>query len=183
MVTVAEPVPLLLERDAEQARLSALLEQARAGSGAVVTISGPASAGERRLLAGPARAGAGALGLAAGDSPVSEFAAVHGLYWLCANLAEPKPLLLTVDDLHWVDGPSLAWLAYLGPRCAESAMLLVLTIREGDPRERANSVAAAAGDPSVHRMRLSALSVASVAALVRAELGPTASAEFCSACS
>jgi hypothetical protein len=32
-------------------------------------------------------------------------------------------------------------------------------------------------------MGLSALSVASVAALVRAELGPTASAEFCSACS
>src|SRR5207245_2010213 len=54
---------------------------------------------------------------------------------------------------------------------------------EGDPRERANSVAAAAGDPSVHRMGLSALSIASVAALVRAELGPTASAEFCSACS
>src|ERR1700754_2367894 len=31
MVTVTEPVPLLLERDAEQARLGALLEQARAG--------------------------------------------------------------------------------------------------------------------------------------------------------
>ncbi len=142
-----------------------------------------ASAGERRrLLAGPARAGAGALGLAAGDSPASEFAAVHGLYWLCANLAERRPLLLTVDDLHWVDGPSLSWLAYLGPRCVESAMLVVLTVREGDPRERVNSAAAAADDPSVHRMGLSALSVASVAALVRAELGPTASAGFCSAC-
>jgi len=233
MVTVAEPVPLLLERDAELARLSSLLENASAGSGAVVTISGPAgigktqllaaahrlagergfrslrargreleadmafsvvrqlleqpvlaaSAGERRrLLAGPARAGAGALGLAAGDSPASEFTAVHGLYWLCANLAERRPLLLTVDDLHWVDGPSLSWLAYLGPRCVESAMLVVLTVREGDPRERANSAAAAADDPSVHRMGLSALSVASVAALVRAELGPTASAGFCSAC-
>ena len=108
---------------------------------------------------------------------------MHGLYWLCANLAERKPLLLTVDDLHWVDGPSLSWLAYLGPRCAESSILVVLTIREGDPRERTNPVAAAAGDPSVHRMGLSALSVASVAALVRAELGPTASAGFCSACS
>ena len=232
-MTVAERVPLLLERDAELARLSSLLEKACAGSGAVVTISGPAgigktqllaaahrlaadrgfrslrargreleadmafsvvrqlleqpvlsaSAGERRrLLAGPARAGAGALGLAAGDSPASEFAAVHGLYWLCANLAERRPLLLTVDDLHWVDGPSLSWLAYLGPRCVESAMLVVLTVREGDPRERVNSAAAAADDPSVHRMGLSALSVASVAALVRAELGPTASAGFCSAC-
>jgi len=233
MVTVAEPVPLLLERDAELARLSALLEQAHAASGAVVTISGPAGIGKtrllaavhrlagdrgfrslrargreleadmafsvvrqlleqpvlsaaaaerRRLLTGPARAGAGALGLAAGDSPASDFAAVHGLYWLCANLAERKPLLLTVDDLQWVDGPSLSWLAYLGPRCAESAMLVVLTVREGDPRGRANSVAAAADDSSVHRMGLSALSMASVAALVRAELGPAASAGFCSAC-
>src|SRR6185312_14732634 len=51
MVTVAEPVPLLLERDAELARLSALLEQAHAGSGAVVTISGPAGIGKTRLLA------------------------------------------------------------------------------------------------------------------------------------
>src|SRR6185437_8830643 len=203
MVAGAGLAPPLLERDAELARLNALLEQTSAGSGSVVAISGSAgigktelltalqrlaaergfrvlrargreleadmafsvvrqlleqpvlsaSAGERRrLLAGPARAGAGALGLAAGDSPASDFAAVHGLYWLCANLAERKPLLLTVDDLQWVDGPSLSWLAYLGPRCAESAMLVVLTVREGDPRGRANSVAAAADDSSVHRM-------------------------------
>jgi len=233
MVAVAEAKPLLLERDAELARLSALLGSAQAGSGAVVAIGGPAgigktellaaahrfagdrgfrslrargreleagmafsvvrqlleqpvmsaSAGERRrLLAGPARAGAGALGLAAGDAPASEFAAVHGLYWLCANLADRQPLLLTVDDLQWVDGPSLSWLAYLGPRAAESPMLVVLTVREGDPRGRANSVAAAADDPSVHRMGLSALSVTSVAALVHAELGPAASPAFCSAC-
>jgi DNA-binding CsgD family transcriptional regulator len=233
MGVIAEPMPLLLERDAELARLGALLEKAHAGSGSVVAVSGPAgigktellaavhrlagdrgfrslrargreleagmafsvvrqlleqpvmsaSAGERRrLLAGPARAGAGALGLAAGDAPASEFAAVHGLYWLCVNLADRQPLLLTVDDLQWVDGPSLSWLAYLGPRAAESSMLVVLTVREGDPRGRANSVAAGADDSLVHRMGLSALSVASVAALVRAELGPAASAGFCSAC-
>ncbi|HEY7361220.1 MAG TPA: AAA family ATPase, partial [Streptosporangiaceae bacterium] len=232
MGAVAGPMPLL-ERDAELARLSALLEQAHAGSGSVVAVSGPAgigktellaavhrlaadrgfrslrargreleagmafsvvrqlleqpvlsaSAGERRrLLAGPARVGAGALGLAAGDAPASEFAAVHGLYWLCVNLADRQPLLLTVDDLQWVDGPSLSWLAYLGPRTAESPMLVVLTVREGDPRGRANSAAAGADESSVHRMGLPALSMASVAALVRGELGPTASAGFCSAC-
>jgi hypothetical protein len=42
MVAVAEPKPLLLERDAELARLSALLEKAHAGSGSVAAISGPA---------------------------------------------------------------------------------------------------------------------------------------------
>src|SRR5499427_9633876 len=233
MVAIAKPKPLLLERDAELAWLSALLEKAQSGSGGVAVISGPpgigktellaamhrlagergfrslrargreleadmafsgvrqlleqpvlsASAGlRRRLLAGPARAGAGALGLAAGDAPASEFAAVHGLYWLCMNFADRQPLLLTVDDLQWVDAPSLSWLAYLGPRAAESPMLVVLTVREDDPRGRANSAAAGADDPAVHRMGLSALSMASVAALVRAELGPAASAEFCSTC-
>jgi len=222
MGVIAGPMPLLLERDAELARLSALLEQAHAGSGSVVAVSGPAGIGKtellaavhrlagdrgfrslrargreleadmafsvvrqlleqpvlsapagerRRLLAGPARAGAGALGLAAGDAPASEFAAVHGLYWLCVNLADRQPLLLTVDDLQWVDGPSLSWLAYLGPRSAESPMLVVLTVREGDPRGRANSAAAGADESSVHRMGLPALSRASVAALVRGERG------------
>ena len=206
MGAVAGTKPPLLERDAELARLGALLGNAQAGSGSVVAVSGPAgigktelltavhrlagdrgfrslrargreleagmafsvvrqlleqpvlsaSAGERRrLLAGPARAGAGALGLAAGDAPASEFAAVHGLYWLCVNLADRQPLLLTVDDLQWVDGPSLSWLAYLGPRAAESPVLMVLTVREDDPRGRANSAAAAADDRSVYRMGLS----------------------------
>ena len=73
---------------------------------------------------------------------------MHGLYWLCVNLAEHAPLLLTVDDLQWVDRPSLSWLAYLGPRCVESPILVVLTVREGDPRGRANLVASAADDHS-----------------------------------
>jgi DNA-binding CsgD family transcriptional regulator len=233
MGAVARTKPPLLERDAELARLGALLGNAQAGSGSVVAVSGPAGIGKtelltavhqlagdrgvrslrargreleagmafsvvrqlleqpvlsasaserRRLLAGPGRAGAGALGLAAGDAPASEFAAVHGLYWLCVNLADRQPLLLTVDDLQWVDGPSLSWLAYLGPRAAESPVLMVLTVREDDPRGRANSAAAAADDRSVYRMGLSALSMVSVAALVRTELGPAASAGFCSAC-
>jgi DNA-binding CsgD family transcriptional regulator len=233
MVAVAKSKPLLLERDAELARLSDLLEKAQAGSGAVAVISGPpgigktellaavhrlagdqgfrslrargreleadmafsvvrqlleqpvlsASASERRrLLTGPARAGASALGLEPGKSPVSDFAAIHGLYWLCVNLAERTPLLLTVDDLQWVDRPSLSWLAYLGPRTEESPMLVVLSVRESDPRGRANLAASAADHSSVHRVGLSALSAASVAALVRAELGSAASAEFCSGC-
>src|ERR1043166_1128920 len=72
MVTVAEPVPLLLERDAELARLSALLEQAHAASGAVVTISGPAGIGKTQLLAALhrlARGPAGARGVVGGSPP------------------------------------------------------------------------------------------------------------------
>lgn len=69
---------------------------------------------------------AGAAGLAASvfdpanvaDDPVgdSSLATLHGLYWLTANLAERRPLLLAVDDLQWSDLASLRWLAYLPPR-------------------------------------------------------------------
>jgi DNA-binding CsgD family transcriptional regulator len=145
-----------------------------------VMSAGPGE--RRRLLAGPARGGAGALGLAAGAAPASEFAAVHGLYWLCVNLAERTPLLLTVDDLQWVDGPSLAWLGYFARRVAELRVLVVVTVREGDPRTREPAVAAVVGDPAVHRAGLWPLSRASVTTLVRRELGRAVSAEFCSAC-
>lgn len=51
MVAVAETRPLLLERDRELARLSALLDQAQAGSGSVVAVSGPPGIGKTELLA------------------------------------------------------------------------------------------------------------------------------------
>jgi predicted ATPase len=37
----------------------------------------------------------------------SSLATLHGLYWLTANLAAGRPLLLSLDDLHWCDLPSL----------------------------------------------------------------------------
>ena len=61
-------------------------------------------------------------------------------------------------------------------------MLVVLSVREGDPQGRANLAGWAADHSSVQRVGLSALSAASVAALVRTELGSAASAEFCSGC-
>ena len=108
--------------------------------------------------------------------------AIHGLYWLVANLAERTPLLVTVDDVLWVDGPSLSWLAYLGPRAAELRVLVVVTVREGDPQARVPAVEAVLSEVTAHRFALSALSPASAEALVRRDLGRTASAGFCAAC-
>jgi DNA-binding CsgD family transcriptional regulator len=135
----------------------------------------------RRLLAGPARFGAGALGLPGGAAPDSEFAAVHGLYWLLVNLAERTPLLMTVDDVQWVDGPSLAWLGYLLPRAAELPALVVLTARDPDAR-RAPAVDTLLTLPAVRRLALAPLSPVSVSTLVRRDLGRGASAEFSAAC-
>jgi len=146
----------------------------------VVLSAAPAD--RRRLLAGPARFGAGALGLPGGAAPDSEFAAVHGLYWLLANLAEHTPLLLTIDDVQWVDSPSLSWLAYLGPRTVELPVLVVMTVREGDPRVRVPAVDAVLSNSAAHRFGLPALSPASAGTLVRRDLGRAASVGFCAAC-
>lgn len=51
-----------------------------------------------QLTAEPARADA-------------SLATLHGFYWLTANVAARRPLLLAVDDLHWCDCPRCAsWL-------------------------------------------------------------------------
>src|SRR3954470_10916036 len=47
------------------------------------------------------------------DETDVSFAMLHGLYWLAANVALRKPLMIAVDDLHWTDGSSLPWLPHL----------------------------------------------------------------------
>ena len=61
------------------------------------------------------------------------FAALHGLYWLTANVAADGPVLLSVDDLHWCDRPSLRFLAYLVRRLEDMPALVGATLRSTDP--------------------------------------------------
>ena len=48
------------------------------------------------------------------------FAILHGLYWLCANLAAATPLCLVVDDAHWADA-AVAPLPRLPPDASRGA--------------------------------------------------------------
>ncbi len=68
-----------------------------------------------RAFEGAAEAARGVFEVSAtGDDPdAAGFATLHGLYWLTLNLAGEEPLLLAIDDLHWVDHPSLRFIAYL----------------------------------------------------------------------
>jgi predicted ATPase len=48
------------------------------------------------------------------------------------ELSRQRPLVLFLDDIHWADPSSVDLLAYLGSKCAELHLLLVLTYRPSD---------------------------------------------------
>jgi tetratricopeptide (TPR) repeat protein len=143
-----------------------------------------ASAGERRgLLDGVARVGARALGVEGGDPPADRFAAIHGLYWLCANRAEDSPLVVAVDDVQWADDPSLAWLGYLARRVGDLPLVVVLGLRSGDPGGERAEFARLVGDGGARRLVLGPLSAAAVGEIVRGQLDEGAEGSFCAAVS
>ena len=110
------------------------------------------------------------------------FAALHGLYWLTANVAADGPLVLSVDDLHWCDRPSLRFLAYLVRRLEDMPTLIGATLRSTDPGTDPALIAEIEHDPATHAVRPGPLSGAAVTELVRARLGAEADERFCAAC-
>jgi DNA-binding CsgD family transcriptional regulator len=107
-------------------------------------------------------------------------AALHGLYWLTANIAARGPILLAVDDAHWADKPSLRWLAYLAARLEGLPVLFVTVVRPGEPGTPSGSISAIARAARV--IEPSALSREATGVLVRATLGDEASADLCESC-
>ena len=64
----------------------------------------------------------------------SAYVTLHGLFWLLAGVAQPKPVLVIVDDAHWCDSPSGGFLSFLARRLEGLAVTLLLA-------ERADEVA------------------------------------------
>jgi DNA-binding NarL/FixJ family response regulator len=95
------------------------------------------------------------------------YAAMHGLYWLVANLAARQPLVLAVDDAHWADAPSLRWLAHLAARVEHLPVALLLAVRDGPDEPELLGELRAAGT----RIRLGPLGPDATAALIRRRLG------------
>jgi len=141
-----------------------------------------AGAAEREaLLAGPAAAARPLLSgeVAAESAGDSSFAVLHGLYWLVANLAASRPLLIAVDDAHWVDEPSLRWLAYLAARLEGLPAGLLVALRQGDPAVTEAPLLAVRANASAV-LCPSLLSEWAVSAVVRAAV-ETADDELCAA--
>jgi DNA-binding NarL/FixJ family response regulator len=131
-------------------------------------------------LAGAAAPAAGVFG-DAGEG-VASFAALHGLFWLSANLAAERPLLLAIDDLHWCDRPSLRFLAYLARRLEGLPILVAATVRSAEPGTDPALLAEIVNEPAALTLLPGPLSAAGVAALVRERLGAGADDAFCAAC-
>ena len=118
---------------------------------------------------------------AGGEGAESSFAILHGLYWLAANFASCKPLLVVVDDLHWADEPSLRWLVYLARRLEGLPLLLLIGTR---PPVQANTPALVTellADPLGVVIHPGGLGQESAATLARERLGVEPDAIFSAA--
>jgi DNA-binding CsgD family transcriptional regulator len=115
-------------------------------------------------------------------TPDPSFAVLHGLYWLCANLASQRPLCLLVDDAHWADGPSLRFLAFLLPRLEELCVALVVASRPREAGADDDLLATVTTDSSAEVVRLAPLTRAAVDQFLAERLGVEPDAAFVDAC-
>ena len=109
------------------------------------------------------------------------FAVLHGIHWLALNLAAQAPLMLAVDDLHWVDPASLRALSYLSARIGHARIALVVAVRPSEPGTPLALLDALADQPAVRRMTLKAAERRFGRRTGAREI-PDASAELCAAC-
>lgn len=131
-------------------------------------------------LAGPMVAGGDLLAPVAGEDRTS--AVSYGLYWVTANLAELRPLLLAVDDLHWADAPSLRALLFLMRRLAGLPVGLIACTRPGEPSPEPTLLSQLVAEPTVEVLRPAGLSERAAAVLISDGLGAEPDERFVRAC-
>jgi len=152
---------------------------------------------ERRILGGAARrappALAGAAGLSApvfglarpdGLLPPSDEreAALIGLYWLLADLAETAPLVVAVDDLQWTDAASLEWLLYALARIGGVRATVIAAARSGEVLDDAQAALLAAVGGHADVVLPEPLGEESVGTLLESVLGVEVDAPVRRAC-
>jgi DNA-binding CsgD family transcriptional regulator len=106
-----------------------------------------------------------------GETPEDRvFAALHGLYWFCAELSERGPILLVIDDADRADQASVRFLAHLAPRLEGLPVAIALARRPAQPGVGAEALADVEQHVAV-RLCPPPLSPDGSAALVRERLG------------
>jgi DNA-binding CsgD family transcriptional regulator len=138
--------------------------------------------GREELLGGPSSPAARLLLGEEGDREAEadpDFNVLHGLYWVFANLARRRPLLVCVDDAQWGDVPSLRFLRFLIRRLEGSPIALLLAARTGDAVPPVDDLLE---DERSLVLRPRPLSPCGVAELASAHLAETPSADLADAC-
>jgi tetratricopeptide (TPR) repeat protein len=120
--------------------------------------------------------------LAADPAADTSLSTLHGLYWLTANLAEQRPLLLAIDDLHWCDPASLRWLAYLAARIEDLPLGVVVGLRSAEPGTDPLALGQVLEDPLTTVVRPAPLTRKATGRIIRTQLAPEAEDSFCVAC-
>ncbi len=95
----------------------------------------------------------------------------HGLFAVMAGVAESRPTLLAIDDLHWTDIASLEFVLYVLHRLDELPVAMVMTRRPGPAGESSDALDRIASHPRVQVESLTPLGSEAVEELARDALG------------
>ncbi len=179
----------LLEREAALADLTAALDEARAGAGAVAMVSGEAGVGKTTLLrafAGEADAartligGCDDLAVPRALGPFLEIAdqvprllrrleeePVGAPRAVLDELRRDGPTLCVVEDAHWADEATLDVITHVARRVEDLPALLVISFRDDEvaPDHPLRRALAAAPAARTRRIPLAPLSPAAVGVL------------------
>jgi DNA-binding CsgD family transcriptional regulator len=140
-----------------------------------------------RLLMGAAALATPVLGPPGGSAQgeggqYEPLALEHGLYWLLCNLADERPLVLLLDDLHWADMATLRFLVYLARRIDELPLAVIGCVRLGDGGARCAPLELLRSVPVVQSLEPQPLSQDSVALIASETLSGHAGPEIALAC-
>ena len=110
------------------------------------------------------------------------FDTLHGLYWLCFNLAARSPLFVVIDDAHWADAPSLRFVSFLAARLEGLRVVLALALRSGEHGAAAGVLDAIRNDAGAHVLRPAQLSERACGRVISEAYRRAPAREFSRAC-
>ena len=189
----ASPAPLV-GRDGELQRLQSDLARARTGQARIAVVTGEAGVGKSRLCREVAARASGfhVVGAAGEESEVSlglgvldelfaglgagpasapgttPLAAGAALVRALSDAQGERPLLLWVDDLHWVDAPTQQALIFALRRLAADTACALLSVRVGEEHRLLPGLLRLFEEPEVTRVDLTGLGLEATARLADA---------------
>ncbi|MFG2331644.1 ATP-binding protein [Streptomyces sp. NPDC048604] len=106
-----------------------------------------------------------------------------GLDWIVTQLTvHSAPVVLVLDDAHWADAESLAWLTSFASRAEELGMVIMVACRPDEIPADAAGLRALMSRRGARPHDLSPLTTGGVARIIRDVLGESADDVFCREC-